>query len=196
MRQKVSLIGCWLNTGEGGVSPYHLVGECDIVFQLGTGKFGARKEDMTLDADKLRKICENPHIKMIELKLSQGAKPGKGGILPAEKVTAEIAEIRGIKEGEAAISPNRHVDAGNPAELLDLIDKVRKASGRPTGIKFVVGNIEPIKELFLEIKSRGPESAPDFITLDSGDGGTGAAPLPLLDNMGLSIREGLPLIDD
>ena len=133
---------------------------------------------------------------MIELKLSQGAKPGKGGILPAEKVTAEIADIRGIKEGEAAISPNRHVDAGNPAELLDLIDKVRKASGRPTGIKFVVGNIEPIKELFLEIKSRGLESAPDFITLDSGDGGTGAAPLPLLDNMGLSIREGLPLIDD
>ena len=190
------MAGCWLNTGEGGVSPYHLVGECDIVFQLGTGKFGARKEDMTLDADRLREICENPHIKMIELKLSQGAKPGKGGILPAEKVTAEIAEIRGIKEGEAAISPNRHVDAGNPAELLDLIDKVRKASGRPTGIKFVVGNIEPIKELFLEIKSRGPESAPDFITLDSGDGGTGAAPLPLLDNMGLSIREGLPLIDD
>jgi glutamate synthase domain-containing protein 2 len=190
------MAGCWLNTGEGGVSPYHLAGECDIVFQLGTGKFGARKDDMTLDDEKLAKLCENPHIKMIELKLSQGAKPGKGGILPAEKVTAEIAEIRGIKEGEAAISPNRHVDAGNPAELLELIEKVRKSSGRPTGIKFVVGNIAPIKELFKEIKSRGPKSAPDFITLDSGDGGTGAAPLPLLDNMGLSIREGLPLIDD
>ena len=116
--------------------------------------------------------------------------------MPAEKVTAEIAQIRGIKEGEAAISPNRHVEASNPAELLDLIDQVRKASGRPTGIKFVVGNIAPIQELFQEIKARGLHSAPDFITLDSGDGGTGAAPLPLLDNMGLSIREGLPLVDD
>ena len=190
------MAGCWLNTGEGGVSPYHLEGECDIVYQLGTGKFGARKDDMTLDEDKLRKVCENPHIKMIELKLSQGAKPGKGGILPAEKVTAEIAEIRGIKEGEAAISPNRHVEASNPSELLDLIDQVRRASGRPTGIKFVVGNIVPIHELFKEIKARGLHSAPDFITLDSGDGGTGAAPLPLLDNMGLTIREGLPLVDD
>lgn len=190
------MAGCWMNTGEGGVAPYHLEGECDLVYQLGTGKFGARNDDATLNADKLAKVCENPHIKMIELKLSQGAKPGKGGILPADKVTAEIAEIRGIKEGEAAISPNRHVEASNPAELLDLIEKTRKASGRPTGIKFVVGNIEPIKELFQEIKARGLQSAPDFITVDSGDGGTGAAPLPLLDNMGLSIREGLPLIDD
>ena len=191
------MAGCWLNTGEGGVSPYHLEGECDIVYQLGTGKFGARNEDGTLDAEKLRKTCEdNPDIKMIEIKLSQGAKPGKGGILPAEKVTAEIAEIRGIKVGEAAISPNRHVDAGNPSELLDLIHDIREASGRPTGIKFVVGNIAPIQELVAEIKKRGHGSAPDFITVDSGDGGTGAAPLPLLDNMGLSIREGLPLMDD
>jgi len=191
------MAGCWLNTGEGGVSPYHLEGECDIVFQLGTGKFGARNEDGSLNAEKLRKTCEdNPDIKMIEIKLSQGAKPGKGGILPAEKVTAEIAKIRGIKVGEAAISPNRHVDAANPAELLDLIHKIREASGRPTGIKFVVGNIAPIKELVSEIKKRGLDSAPDFITVDSGDGGTGAAPLPLLDNMGLSIREGLPLMDD
>jgi len=190
------MAGCWLNTGEGGVSPYHLQGECDIVFQLGTGKFGARKADGSLDPEKLAKICENPDIKMIEIKLSQGAKPGKGGILPAEKVTAEIAEIRGITKGEAAISPNRHVDAANPSELLDLIHAVRESSGRPTGIKFVVGNIVPIKELVDEINRRGIDSAPDFITIDSGDGGTGAAPLPLLDNMGLSIREGLPLIDD
>ena len=190
------LSGCWLNTGEGGVAPYHLEGECDIVWQLGTGKFGARNEDGSLNVEKLKKVCENPHIKMIELKISQGAKPGKGGILPAEKVTAEIAAIRGISEGQAAISPNRHVDAGNPAELLDLIHKIREASGLPTGIKFVVGNIDPIRELVAEINKRGAASAPDFITVDSGDGGTGAAPLPLLDNMGLSIREGLPLMDD
>ncbi len=190
------MAGCWLNTGEGGVSPYHLEGECDLVWQLGTGKFGARNADMTLNTDKLKKTCESPDIKMIEIKLSQGAKPGKGGILPAEKVTAEIAAIRSITEGEAAISPNRHVDAAGPAELLDLIHVVRETSGLPTGIKFVVGNIVPIQELVKEIKKRGPDSAPDFMTIDSGDGGTGAAPLPLLDNMGLSIREGLPLMDD
>ena len=123
------LAGCWLNTGEGGVSPFHLEGECDIVYQLGTAKFGARNDDGTLNPEKLKKVCENPNIKMIELKISQGAKPGKGGILPASKVTAEIAGIRGIKEGEPAISPNRHVDAKNPEELLDLIAKVREASG-------------------------------------------------------------------
>ena len=190
------LAGCWLNTGEGGVSPFHLEGECDIVYQLGTAKFGARNDDGTLNPEKLKKVCENPNIKMIELKISQGAKPGKGGILPASKVNAEIAEIRGIKEGEPAISPNRHVDAKNPDELLDLIARVREASGRPVGIKFVVGNIMPVKELVAAIKARGPQSAPDFMTIDGGDGGTGAAPMPLIDNMGLTIRESLPAIDD
>ncbi|MEE9347485.1 MAG: FMN-binding glutamate synthase family protein [Robiginitomaculum sp.] len=190
------LAGCWLNTGEGGLSPFHLEGDCDIVFQLGTAKFGARNEDSTLNGEKLAEICAHDQVKMIEIKLSQGAKPGKGGILPASKVTAEIAKIRGIPEGKAAISPNRHVDAGNPAELLDLIEKVRSISGRPTGIKFVVGNMAPIEELITEIKRRGADSAPDFITLDGGDGGTGAAPMPLIDNVGLTIREGLPLMDD
>ena len=191
-----SMAGCWLNTGEGGVSPYHLEGQCHIIYQLGTAKFGARNDDATLNEDKLRKVCENPLVKMVEIKLSQGAKPGKGGILPGEKVTKEIAEIRGITVGQSALSPNRHVDAANPEQLLDLIARVRRSSGRPTGIKFVVGNITPIEALFDEIVKRGPDSAPDFITVDSGDGGTGAAPLPLIDNMGLTIREGLPLIDD
>ena len=191
-----SMAGCWLNTGEGGVSPYHLEGQCHIIYQLGTAKFGARNDDATLNEEKLRKVCENPLVKMVEIKLSQGAKPGKGGILPGEKVTEEIAEIRGIAVGQSALSPNRHVDAANPEQLLDLIARVRRSSGRPTGIKFVVGNIAPIEALFDEIVKRGPDSAPDFITVDSGDGGTGAAPLPLIDNMGLTIREGLPLIDD
>ncbi len=190
------MAGCWLNTGEGGVSPYHLSGNCDVIYQLGTAKFGARNSDGTLNAQKLTKICENPNIKMIEIKLSQGAKPGKGGILPAKKVTQEIADIRGIPIGESALSPNRHVDAGTPQELLDLVATIRDVSGRPTGIKFVVGNIKPITELILEIKKRGSKSAPDFITIDGGDGGTGAAPLPLMDNMGLTIRESLPLMDD
>ena len=190
------LAGCWLNTGEGGVSPYHLEGECDVVFQIGTGKFGVRNEDMTLNEDKLKAICENPKIKMIELKISQGAKPGKGGILPASKVTQEIADIRGIAVGEAAISPNRHVEASNADELLDLIEQVRKVSGRPTGIKLVLGSLTPIQELIDAILARGKASAPDFISIDSGDGGTGAAPMPLIDNMGLTIRESLPYMDD
>ncbi len=190
------LAGCWLNTGEGGLSPFHLEGGCDIVFQMGTAKFGVRNDDGTLNPEKLAKLCENPQIKMVEIKMSQGAKPGKGGILPAGKVNKEIAEIRGIPEGQAAISPNRHVDAGTPAELLDLIALTRKASGRPTGIKFVVGNMIPIEALIAEIKKRGTASAPDFITVDGGDGGTGAAPMPLIDNVGLTVREGLPLIDD
>lgn len=191
-----AMAGCYLNTGEGGVSPYHLEGGCDVVYQLGTGKFGARNEDATLNEEKLRKVCENPHIKMIEIKLSQGAKPGKGGILPGKKVTEEIAEIRGIEVGKSALSPNRHVDAGNPEELLDLIHRVREVSGRPTGIKMCIGNVKPIIGLMDAIKARGLESAPDYIVVDGGDGGTGAAPLPLIDNTGLTVRESLPLMDD
>ena len=187
---------CWLNTGEGGVSPYHLEGGCDLVYQLGTAKFGARNADGSLNENKLRIICKNPNIKMIELKLSQGAKPGKGGILPAAKVTAEIAEIRGIPVGEAAISPNRHIEASNPEELLDLIMNVRAVSGRPTGIKMVIGDLSKLDEFIAAIIKRGADSAPDFITLDGGDGGTGAAPMPLLDNMGLTIRESLPACVD
>lgn len=190
------LAECWLNTGEGGVSPYHLDGGCDLVFQLGTGKFGARNPDTTLNADALKALCENPQIKMIELKLSQGAKPGKGGILPAEKVTEEIAAIRGIPVGEAALSPNRHVEASNSEALLDLVDQVRKISERPVGLKFVVGNPDAVRDLFKTIKKRGKSAAPDFITLDGGNGGTGAAPMPLLDTTGLTIRESLPLVDD
>jgi glutamate synthase domain-containing protein 2 len=188
--------GCYLNTGEGGVSPFHLEGQCDLVYQLGTAKFGARNDDATLNEEKLRRICENPRIRMIEIKLSQGAKPGKGGILPAEKVNAEIADIRGIPEGQAAISPNRHVDAGTPDELLDLIAQVRRVSGRPTGIKFCLGNPIPIIDLLKTIQKRGKDSAPDYIVVDGGDGGTGAAPLSLIDNTGLTVRESLPLMDD
>jgi hypothetical protein len=188
--------GCYLNTGEGGVSPFHLEGECDIVYQLGTAKFGARNDDATLNEDKLAKICENPNIKMIEIKLSQGAKPGKGGILPAAKVNKEIADIRGIPEGKAALSPNRHVDAGNPEELLDLIDQVRRVSQRPVGIKFCMGQVKPIQDLLDTISTRGIASAPDYIALDSGDGGTGAAPMPLIDSTGMLIEDSLPLLDD
>lgn len=191
-----SMGGCWLNTGEGGLAPYHLEGQCDVVFQMGTGKFGVRNDDMTLNLEKLKTIAAHDAVKMIEIKLSQGAKPGKGGILPGGKVTAEIAGIRGIPEGQDAISPNRHVDIYDSNSLLDFIHLARETSGLPIGIKFVLGRVQPIRDLFDEIKKRGAESAPDFISLDSGDGGTGAAPLPLMDNMGLAIRESLPMIID
>lgn len=190
------MAGCYLNTGEGGVSPFHKEGDCDLVYQLGTAKFGARNDDGSLNAEKLAKICENPNIKMVEIKLSQGAKPGKGGILPAKKVNAEIAEIRGIPEGQSALSPNRHVDAGNVEELLDLIHRVRKTSGRPTGIKFCMGQVGPVQDMIDAILKRGAVSAPDYIALDSGDGGTGAAPMPLIDSTGMLIEDSLPLLHD
>ena len=188
--------GIWMNTGEGGISPYHLEGGCDIVYQFGTAKYGARNKDGGFDFDKLKEIGQIPQVKMIELKLAQGAKPGKGGILPAAKVTEEIANIRGIPVGQASISPNRHPEIKNAHELLDMINKIRDASGLPVGFKMVMGNDEWLHELFTEIRKRGIESAPDFITIDSGDGGTGAAPQSLMDDVGMVIKESLPMLVD
>ena len=190
------MANCWFNTGEGGLSPYHLEGGADIVFQIGTAKYGVRDEDGNLSEEKLREVAALDQVKMFEIKLSQGAKPGKGGILPAAKVTKEIAKIRGIPKGKDSVSPNRHPEVDNNGELLDLIARVRDATGKPTGIKFVVGAFGWIDSLCEEIKRRGLDSAPDFMTIDSGDGGTGAAPMPLMDNVGLPIREALPMVVD
>ena len=190
------MAGNWLNTGEGGISPWHLEGGCDIVFQIGTAKYGARDENGDLSDQKLREVGQIEQVKMIELKLSQGAKPGKGGILPGEKVTAEIAGIRGIPEGEDSISPNRHPDIESTSDLLDMLNRIRDVSGLPVGFKSVIGAWGWLEELFEEIHKRGIESAPDFITIDSGDGGTGAAPMSLIDNVGLPIKESLPLVVD
>lgn len=186
----------WLNTGEGGLAPYHLEGGCDIVFQIGTAKNGVRDLAGHLDDDKLREVAAHPQVKMFEVKLSQGAKPGKGGILPGGKVTAEIARIRNIRPGEDAISPNRHCDIRDNSELLDVIQRVRAVTGKPTGFKAVISDAGWLDALFTEIRQRGMESAPDFITVDSADGGTGAAPLPLIDDMGLPLRESLPMLVD
>ncbi len=188
--------GCWLNTGEGGLSPYHLEGGCDIVFQIGTAKYGVRDIDGQLSDDKLQEIAKHPEVKMFEVKLSQGAKPGKGGILPGEKVTQEIAKIRGIAAGKDSISPNRHPEIDSVQTLLDFIAHIRKVTGKPVGFKTVVGAGEWLNALCLEISERGIKSAPDFITIDGGDGGSGAAPMPLMDNVGLSLREALPMVAD
>ncbi len=190
------MAGCWMNTGEGGLSPYHLEGGADIVFQIGTAKFGVSNEHGLLSAEKLKAVANHQQVKMFEIKLSQGAKPGKGGMLPGSKVTAEIAKIRGINAGEDSISPNRHIDINNESELLDMINFVRDSTGKPTGIKAVIGAYGWVNDLCLAIKKRGIDSAPDFITIDSADGGTGAAPMSLIDYMGLPLRESLPLVVD
>ena len=188
--------GIWMNTGEGGLSPYHLEGGADIVFQIGTAKYGVRNEDGHLDDDKLRDIAAHDQVKMFEIKMSQGAKPGKGGILPGEKVTEEIARIRHIGVGQDSISPNGHVDVRSVGDLLDMIDRVRKVTGKPVGFKTVVGQISFFDDLFAEIHRRGMASAPDFITIDSADGGTGAAPQALIDYVGMPLRESLPMVID
>ena len=188
--------GCYMNTGEGGLSPYHLEGGCDIVFQIGTAKYGVCKKNGELDEAKLRELASNDAVKMIELKMSQGAKPGKGGILPAAKVTREIAKIRGIPQGKASISPNRHPEIDSVQDLLDAIDRIRRISALPTGFKVVLGAYGWIDELCDEILKRGVESAPDFITIDGGDGGTGASPMSLMDNVGLPLKQALPLLVD
>lgn len=188
--------GIWMNTGEGGLSPFHLEGGCDVVFQIGTAKYGVRDKDGHLSDDKLREVAAHPNVVMFELKLAQGAKPGKGGILPAEKVTTEIANIRGITEGKASISPNRHAEIDDWGDLLDVVGHIREITGKPVGIKTVLGSSEPFEELFALINKRGVESAPDFITVDGGEGGTGAAPMPLIDLVGMTIREALPQVVD
>lgn len=190
------LANCWLNTGEGGLSPYHLEGGCDIVFQIGTAKYGVRATDGTLDDDKLREVAAHPQVKMFEIKMSQGAKPGKGGILPGVKVTPEIALIRGIEAGKDSISPNRHPEISNFKKLLGFIVHVRDVTGKPTGFKAVVGAFGWLEEMCKEIHRCSIECAPDFIAIDSCDGGSGAAPMPLMDDVGLPIREALPVVVD
>jgi len=188
--------GVWLNTGEGGLSPFHLEGGCDVVFQIGTAKYGVRDAEGGLSDEKLRAAAAHENVRMFEVKLAQGAKPGKGGILPAAKVTKEIAEIRGIAVGTDSLSPNRHLDVDDWGDLLDLIGHMREVTGKPVGIKTVVGTESGIQSLFDEINQRGASSAPDFITIDGGEGGTGAAPMPLIDLVGMSIREALPIVVD
>ena len=190
------MAGCWMNTGEGGLSPYHLEGGADIIFQIGTAKNGVRDLEGNLNDEKLKEVAAHEQVKMFEIKMSQGAKPGKGGILPGGKVTEEIAKIRGIKPGSDAISPNRHTDINSNADLLEMITRIRTVTGKPVGFKAVIGAYGWLDNLFIEIKQRGIESAPDFITVDSADGGTGAAPMPLMDDMGLPLRESLPLLVD
>ncbi|SVD03908.1 uncharacterized protein METZ01_LOCUS356762, partial [marine metagenome] len=176
------------NTGEGGISPYHCNG-ADIVWQLGTGYFGARHNNGSFSLEKFKNtIQKNINIKMIEIKLSQGAKPGKGGILPAEKVTSEIAEIRGIDRKKTCVSPNNHSAFSNVDELIDFIELLANSSGLPVGIKSAIGKIDFWKDLASTIQAKN--KGPDFITIDGGEGGTGAAPLAFTDHVSLPFKIG------
>ena len=186
--------GIWLNTGEGGISPFHLQGGCDIVFQIGTAKYGVRDTSGNLSDDKLQALAAHEQVRMFEIKLSQGAKPGKGGILPGAKVTDVIASTRGIPAGQDSISPNRHTDISSLDDLLDMIHRVRLVTGKPTGIKAVIGQSQWLDEFCQKIHQRGLDYAPDFFTIDSADGGTGAAPQSLIDYMGLPLSRSLPLV--
>ena len=187
------LAGIWMSTGEGGLAKYHLEGGGDIMMQIGTAKYGVRHADGTLSEERLTEIAAYPQVRMFEVKLAQGAKPGKGGILPGNKVTPEIAEIRGITVGQDSISPNRHRDIGSIAELGDFVARVRRITGKPVGVKFVVGDPRFVDDWFADCAER-PEGCPDFVHIDGGEGGTGAAPEPLADYVGMPITQALPIV--
>nr|WP_136252575.1 FMN-binding glutamate synthase family protein [Ningiella ruwaisensis] len=187
--------GFYHNTGEGGISPYHQKHGGDLVWQVGTGYFGCRTKDGKFDADLFAKAASDPQVKMIEIKLSQGAKPGHGGILPASKNTIEIAEIRGVEPGTEVDSPPFHTAFTTPIGLIEFIQQLRKLSGgKPIGFKLAIGR----KSEFMAIckAMRQLDDGPDFITVDGGEGGTGAAPLEYSNSIGSPLREALAFVDD
>ena len=186
--------GCWMDTGEGGLSPHHTEGGCDVIMQIGTARYGVRDADGAFSPEKAKEIAR--HVKAFEIKLSQGAKPGKGGVLPGGKVTEEIGRIRGIPVGQDSISPNRHTDIATMDQLLDKVAWIRDLTGRPVGVKTAIGGWEFINDLCDRVLARGPEWAPDFLVIDGGEGGSGAAPQTLMDHMSLPIAEALPRVVD
>ncbi len=186
--------GFFHNTGEGGISPYHLKGG-DLVWQIGTGYFGCRDGKGNFSAEKFKENASRPEVKMIEIKLSQGAKPGKGGVLPAEKVTAEVASIRGVEMGKSVISPSAHSAFGTPVEMLQFIQQLRELSGgKPVGIKLCVGRKSEFMALCKAMLKTNLR--PDYINVDGGEGGTGAAPLEFANSVGTPLDEGLSFVHD
>ncbi len=183
LNKGVKIAGAYHNTGEGGLSPYHSNGG-DVVFHFGTGYFGVRAKDGGFSMEKMIKLVENnPFIRAIEIKLSQGAKPGKGGVLPGAKITKQIAEIRGVDIGKDVLSPPNHKAFSNVPEMVDFIEKIAEATGLPVGIKAAIGKLEQWEELADIMLKTG--KGPDFITVDGGEGGTGAAPPSFADHVSL-----------
>ena len=183
------------NTGEGSISPFHLKHGGDLIWQIGTGYFGCRTKDGNFSPEKFQERALLGSVKMIEVKLSQGAKPGHGGILPAEKNTPEIAEIRGVDPGVSVMSPSRHHAFDDNNGLLDFIAQLRELSGgKPVGFKICFGNASEFEDLCETMVKR--KVYPDFITIDGGEGGTGAAPLEFSNSIGMSLRDGLVYAKD
>lgn len=178
------------NTGEGGIAPYHDKMDGDLIYQIGTGYFGCRAKDGNFDPELFRARTAKPNVKMIEIKLSQGAKPGHGGILPARKVTKEIAAIRVIEMGKDVLSPPYHKAFSTPIELMHFIKQCRDLSGgKPIGIKLCIGHKSEFVGLCKAMVETGIR--PDFIAIDGGEGGTGAAPVEFSNSVGMPFKEGL-----
>ena len=182
--------GFYHDTGEGSISPYHLEYGADLVWEIGSGYFGCRNEDGTFSPERFTEQARRAEVKMIEIKLSQGAKPGHGGILPKHKISAEIAATRGIPMGKDCISPSSHSAFGTPIELLQFIDRLRELSGgKPVGFTLCIGHPWEFTAIAKAILKTG--IMPDFIVVDGGEGGTGAAPSEFSDHLGVPLREAL-----
>lgn len=181
------------DTGEGGISRYHREGGADLIWEIGSGYFGCRAPDGGFDPEKFRQQAADPQIKMIELKLSQGAKPGHGGVLPAAKITPEIAEARGIPMGEDCVSPASHREFSTPLEMMHFIGRLRELSdGKPVGFKLCVGHR---REFMCMVRAMlETDIVPDFIVVDGKEGGTGAAPVEFADHLGMPLVEGLTFV--
>ncbi len=184
--------GFFHNTGEGAISDHHLEHGGDLVWQIGTGYFGCRNRDGTFNEEEFVKNAARPTVRMIEIKLSQGAKPGHGGILPSKKVTAEIARIRGVEMGQDVLSPPCHSAFRTPRELLTFVDKLRELSGKPVGFKLCVGHRAEFLGICKAMVATG--IIPDFISVDGGEGGTGAAPIEFSNSVGSPLSDGLVVV--
>ncbi len=185
--------GFYHDTGEGSISSYHREHGGDLVWEIGSGYFGCRNDDGSFNAERFAQNAGDPQVKMIELKLSQGAKPGHGGVLPAAKVSAEIAATRGVRQGVDCVSPARHSAFSTPVELLEFIARMRELSGgKPTGFKLAIGH--PWEWFAIAKAMLETGILPDFIVVDGGEGGTGAAPAEFIDHVGVPMHEGLMLV--
>ncbi|MGC4378431.1 FMN-binding glutamate synthase family protein [Fictibacillus sp. Mic-4] len=184
--------GTWMNTGEGGLSKHHLIGGVDIIMQIGPALFGVRDKEGNFNWDALKKKSEIPQIKAFELKLAQGAK-ARGGHIDGDKVTPEIAEIRMVEPYKSIDSPNRFKEFDSFEKLFDFMEQIRQFTGKPVGMKVVIGSFSEADELASHMKQSG--KGPDFITVDGGEGGTGATYQELADSVGLPIKSALPILD-
>jgi glutamate synthase domain-containing protein 2 len=183
------IAGCLHNTGEGGIASHHDHGG-GLMFQLGTGYYGARKDDGRFNEQMFVENCEKYQVQSVEVKLSQGAKPGKGGILPAAKITAEISKIRGVPMGKSCVSPSAHKEFGSADEMLDFVERLAEVTGVPVGIKSAIGDLSFWHDL-VKLMQNDPNRGIDFLAVDGGEGGTGAAPLVFSDHVSMPFKLGM-----